>query len=435
MSTVEVLKFNGDGVRLRTRFARATLWALAGAAASRSLNMAAWVVCARLLGRVQFGGLTMVQSTAGVFGVVAGLGVGLTATKYVAEHRDSDPARAGRVLSLSLLVAAVSGLLISIALWASAGFLATRTLAAPELRTPLALGAGLVLFGALNGFETGALAGFEAFSSIALVNLWAGLLSFAAITAGAYWGGINGAVAGLAAGLCINFVLNHAALLRACRRAGVPWSLDNCFQELHVLYHFSMPALLASMLVTPAAWLCNAWLIRQPGGLGDLGLYGAADRWRLAILFIPASLVGPVLSMLVNLRGSGNLTSYRKVFRSNLLLNILMVAVPTVAIVCFAPAFMRIFGSGYHEGRGVLVVLAISAIPEALNMFLGQPLIDRSMWQRCAFDALMVATLLTGAWFLIPIWRGVGLAAAYAIAFTVTSTALLIFQRKQLFGS
>ena len=47
----------------------------------------------------------MIQSTVGMFGVFAGFGLGLTATKHVAEFRQSDPDRAGRIIGLSGLFA------------------------------------------------------------------------------------------------------------------------------------------------------------------------------------------------------------------------------------------------------------------------------------------------------------------------------------------
>ena len=45
-------------------------------------------------GQEGFGALGMIQSTAGMLGVLAGLGLGITATKYVSELRRLDPLRA-----------------------------------------------------------------------------------------------------------------------------------------------------------------------------------------------------------------------------------------------------------------------------------------------------------------------------------------------------
>src|ERR1022692_3038167 len=47
----------------------------------------------------------MIQSTVGMLGIFAGLGLGITATKYVAELRSHDPERAGRIIALGCGVA------------------------------------------------------------------------------------------------------------------------------------------------------------------------------------------------------------------------------------------------------------------------------------------------------------------------------------------
>ena len=94
---------------LRARFTTAAFWSIAGAVVSRGCVLLASIACARLLGKTGFGELGMIQSTVGVFGIFAGLGLGLTATKFVSEFRDSDPERVGQILGLSSVTAAVSG--------------------------------------------------------------------------------------------------------------------------------------------------------------------------------------------------------------------------------------------------------------------------------------------------------------------------------------
>ena len=127
------------------RFVLASLWEFFGrspARGSRGFLLAASVVCARFLGKEGFGALGMIQSTAGMFGVFAGLGLGLTATKYVAEFRRQDPTRAGRILALSASTAFVSGGAITVLLILLAPYLAKHVLATPQLARPWLLARG-----------------------------------------------------------------------------------------------------------------------------------------------------------------------------------------------------------------------------------------------------------------------------------------------------
>ena len=139
------------------RLARGAFWSLAGALISRGLGLAAWIIVARVLGKEGFGELGIIQSTVGMFGVLAGFGLGMTATKHVAEFRATDPARAGRIIGMSAVVAFVSAGIMTGLLFALAPWLADRALAAPHLAGLLRLGSLLLLFNALNGAQTGAL--------------------------------------------------------------------------------------------------------------------------------------------------------------------------------------------------------------------------------------------------------------------------------------
>src|SRR6202158_161803 len=245
---------------LRERFAVGAFWSVAGAVASRGFLLLAAIVCARFLGKEGFGALGMILSTAGMFGVFAGLGLGLTATKYVSELRRQDPLRAGRILALSGSMAFFSGSVISLLMILLAPYLAQHVLGSPQLATPLAIGSGLVFLGAINGAQTGALAGFEAFKAIARLNIIAGVVSFPLIVFGVWRGGLKGAIWGSVAALAINWALNNRALRRECAGAEISYRFAACHRELRILHRFCLPAFLASIVVWSAIWVCKALL-------------------------------------------------------------------------------------------------------------------------------------------------------------------------------
>ena len=306
---------------LRARFAAGAFWSVFGAVISRGFLLAASVVCARFLGKEGFGALGMIQSTTGMFGVFAGLGLGITATKYVAALRRQDPMRTGRILALSASVAFVSGSIITLLVIFLAPYLTQHVLAAPQLAAPLAIGAGLVFFGSINGAQTGALAGFEAFQTIAKVNIYAGLASFPLIVYGVWRGALRGAILGSVAALAIQWALNHFALRRECAKAGISYQFAGSHRELGMLYRFSLPAFLASILVVAAIWVCNALLARQPQGYAELGLYAAADKWRVLIVFVPSYVFAMIVPVLSSLHGEGDGAGFQKVFKTNLRVN------------------------------------------------------------------------------------------------------------------
>ena len=152
---------------LGPRMAHGAFWSLLGTVVSRGLSLASSVFVARWLGKESFGEFGVLQATVGMFSVFAGFGMGMTATKHVAELRQSDPSRTGRLIGLSNWVAWVAGGLMTAVLYVFAAPVASGTLAAPHLAPVLRLCAPLLLLGSLNGAQLGALAGFEAFKQLA----------------------------------------------------------------------------------------------------------------------------------------------------------------------------------------------------------------------------------------------------------------------------
>jgi O-antigen/teichoic acid export membrane protein len=268
---------------LGRRLSAGVFWSIVGTVVSRGLMLVSSVLIARMLGLEVFGEFGMVRSTVTMFVVFAGFGLGLTATKHVAEFRESAPERAGDVIVLSWLVAAVTGAVIGIALMIGAPWLAEKSINAPHLTGVLRIGSIILFFSALTGAQTGALSGFEAFKTIARVNLFVGLLSFPVMIIGAYTGGLYGAVWALAINTGFHWLLNHFALCREMKRFNITLSLRNCGRERPMLWRFSLPAVLSGVMVGPAGWVCNAILVNQLGGYAALGIFTAAFQVSLLI--------------------------------------------------------------------------------------------------------------------------------------------------------
>ena len=401
------------------RLVKGAFWSLTGALISRGLGLIAFIFVARMLGKTGFGELGIIQSTVGMFGVFAGFGLGLTATKHVAEFRVKDPAKTGRIMALSGIVAIGSGGVMAIALVVFAPWLAAHTLAAPHLSGLLQISAVLLFLSALNGAQTGALSGFEAFKTIARVNLLTGFVTFPLIVGGAYLAGLQGAVWGLVASMGVNWILNHVSLRAEARKAGVPFAFQGCGQEWNVLWDFSLPAVLSGAMIGPVYWVCNAMLVNQPNGYAEMGIFNAANQWRMAILFLPSMVGTIVLPILSNLYGSDDRARYNKVLWLNVLFSgavALAVALPVAALSSF---IMASYGEGFENGRMVLVLLsAVSVIMTPLNV-IGQSIASvGKMWNGFFLNLIWALTFLVSAWLLTSL-GAIGLAMATILAYGV----------------
>jgi O-antigen/teichoic acid export membrane protein len=405
------------------RLAHGAFWSMAGAVISRGLMLLASVFVARILGSHVYGEYGIIRSTVNMFLVFAGFGLGLTATKHVAEFRESDPDRAGRIIAISSLFAMFTGLVVLVLLLLFADVLAAKILNAPYLAGLLRIGGIILFINALNGAQTGALAGFEAFKTIAYVNLGVGLTSFPLLIGGAYWGGLEGAVWALGINTGINWLLNHFALRKQIKHYEIPYTFKHCTREWPILWRFSLPAALSGIMVSPVLWACNAFLVNQPSGYEQMGIFDAAHQWRMAILFVPVTVSQIVLPMLANLNDHGNNNEYKKVLRYNLLINTVAASTATLVICLCSPWIMASYGKGFEHSGWVLTILAFSSVLMAINSVVGQAIASKGkMWVGLLFNGLWgLALLAIGLLLMRQGYGALGLAMANLIAYLLHS--------------
>jgi O-antigen/teichoic acid export membrane protein len=414
--------------------ARGVFWSVVGTVISRLLALAAGIVAAHILGKVAFGELGIIQSTLSMFGTFATFGVGLTATKHVAEYRKSDPERAGRVIAISYLVALLSGCAIALLMVVAAPLVATRSLGAPHLAGMVALSSAALLFLVLNEAQIGALSGLEAFRRRSAIQIYGGILAFPISLAGVYFFGLTGAVCAFGVTGAVLVALNAWGIRREATLAGIPIHWRGIRSEMGLVWRFNLPTLLCGSVYVPSMWLANLIMVNGPDGYAQMGLFSAADRWRTAVMFLPALLGGVALPMLSSLAGDSNAGQFRKLLRANVAISSLLSLLAAVPIAALAPWIMRSYGSDFTEGKWVLVILCGTAVMHAAYWVIGQSLVSKGrVWTIFRMNLGWAILLLVTIWFLRH-HGAIGLATAYLVADCFRLAVGLILSRRLLGG-
>ncbi len=386
---------------LRRRLARGAFWAVTGTGVSRVLALLASIAVARVLGKTGFGEFGMVQSTMGIFTSVAGFGTAATAAKHVAEYRGWDGEKAGRILALAGVAALVFGLAASGLLFAFAPLLSERVLAEPGLAPLLQAGSPYLLLSALNGAQMGALGGFEAFRTIAKLNVAVGLAHFPLVVGGVYLGGIEGAVWGLVAAMGFAWILTHFALRREAARAGVPFHLRGCLRERGILWSFSLPALLRNVTSGSAMWACNVVVVNQPGGYAEMGLLSAVLRWYAIVLFLPAQFSKSLFPVLSWHKGHRGREENESLLGKSAWAVFLLATAAAVPVMVLAPLIMSAYGGEFEAGTCLLryagAVAMLMALSELFVLDLGA---RGRMWTAFGINAVWLASLVGVTYFL-----------------------------------
>ena len=419
---------------IASRLVRGTFWSLIGTVLARGLSVLASIVVARQLGKTGFGELGIIQSTVLNISIFVSYGLGMTATKHVAEFRTSDPERAGRILALSGATAAIAGAVLAGGLALGAPWLAERTLASPHLTGLLRVGALFLFLSALNGAQTGALAGFEAFRTIARVNLFTGIATFVCMVGGVLTAGLTGAVWGLVASTFVGWIVAHFAVRAEASRFNIPLSFNGIRREIPILRSFSLPAILGSILYGPIGWVCSAMLVNQPDGYAQMGVFNATNQWFALIMFLPSILGQVVLPMLSESIGANDDARSRRILQLSVLTNAAAIIPLVLVASLLSPWLMSLYGTSFNSSWPVLVISLVTAGVLAVQLPVNQHLnAEGRLWAVFVMN-LGWSVVFIGLTLLLIERGATGLVTARLIAYLFQSAiiVLLVFRYLKL---
>lgn len=399
---------------LRRRIMSGAIWSIAGAGLASALTMAGNVFCARVLGPSSFGELAIVLATTNLFTTLFTSGLGMTATRFVAENRHSNPQRAGTIVGFSWVTSIVVGAAATLLMLAASPWLSRDVLGASGLNRALSLGALAMFFAALNGSQVGALSGVEAFHWIAFGNLVRGVGTILIVTAGAVLAGLPGALTGYVVVGAATAAFYQLAVRRECASENIPISYRFGRDDLRLLWRFTLPVLVTTFSFTPAAWWSNV-LLAKTSGYSEAGVFNAVFHWQLFILFFSNAISGIGLPMLSNLRAERNPSKYKRC----LAMNFVLTSVPAIAVaipvaIC-APLIMRLYGPAFAHGAPALMWIGVASVLSAANLAVGHALWSLDATRLAVLLALVRGGSLVLASYALAGYGASGLAGAHVI--------------------
>lgn len=410
---------------LKQRLISGVIWNLVAMAASRGAALAAMIIVARILGKSEYGELGIIQSTIGMFGTFAGMGLGVTSTRYIAELRVTDSNRVGRIIALTHSVGWITSGLLALLLYIAAPWLASETLSNPGLTHGLRWATLLLLFTTVTGVQSGTLAGFEAFKELARIGIIQGVFSFPVILAGVYFGGLEGAV--IAMGMCqfLGYLLNLRAVTLFTRQASIHPCYRAAWQEMAVLKQTAIPSMLTGVMVGPIVWWGNTLIVNEPGGYAQLGTFNAVNQWKIMLTFVPAIVGRVLLPMLSNTSSSKS----HRLEAFNLLGNWFMVTSIALVLMVFPEIISILYGSEFagKEFNHSLALMMMVCIILAFKEGIARKLIVGNLLWWGMLSNLIWAVFFIGGVYLFKSKGASGLAFAYVLSYTINTIVFIPF--------
>ena len=411
---------------LARRMFHGAFWSFSGTAMGKLCLLVAGILCAHLLKQEVFGQLGMIRSTLNIFIVFGASGIGVTATKLISTYRTNDIPRLLRMTRLTFRLAWVMALVLMVFCFVLAQPIARHILHAEHLTFELQIASLLLLFSILYGVQNGVLTGLEQFKIMARNTFIGSLLEAVLMVAGAYFGGLMGAIVGLGIGLGALFWINRLSIRKHYAQYVVgerqPTHTPN---DWSMLLNDCIPATLSALMVTPTFWGIRTILL-QHDGYNSLALFEAADQWKVMMLFIPTAISQMVLPILTSIR------QQRQQFRHVLLANIALIvgisSMITLVVLLLGGPIMQLYGKGFSD-KMPLVYLALSNIFSAYSNIIEMSIYSKNkMWQAFVINLFWAIVLLVSAYCLVE--RGLnatGIALAVLIAYGLKSILATLY--------
>jgi O-antigen/teichoic acid export membrane protein len=416
---------------MRSKGAGQVLWHGLASATPRAVFLLTTLFVARRYGPDNFARITLVLTTIMVAGNLPGTTLTLVGGRFLPEighlSERAGVARSNALVLLGAATATISSLILFF--WADAinRFLATEV---PDswFRWAALSAAILIIQGTAAAFHVGS----AQFVSLARANI-AGFVAFAVLIFPlATLAGPAGALMAFSAFYLVSaFWCIATARDLTSRRTHVTFSSETR-KEFFRMGRFLLPSMIATGLVTPVAWICNAILAHQKGGLSEITIFAAAYNFYAVVVFVPSVLAQVQLVRLVRVRATSGATALANQYR-RFGQHVLAAVVPIVLVgAVMADFLMGIFHAEHGSGPFVLTLMLLSALIWSISASacVLLTMLDR-MWVISITNAIWAVTAVVMT-YVLRSWGASGAAVGFVCGFVLQTLWLVWIARKLL---
>ena len=409
-----------------------SFWSVVGSMTSRGLIFVAWILVGNLLGSDDFGAFGLIRDTILMFTVFAGLGLGITASKFVSEFIGKDVGKAARIMGLTMLFGIMADLLLGIIVYIYSPYIAGTVIDRPEYTLEFRIASVILFFCSLNGAQIGILQGLQRFKDIATVNFWQSVISFPLFYIGARFAGVRGAVMAFAFYNIIVCVLSHIKLKKAIKSMALELDFKDAFKEKRIIFTYSFPAFLSGLLVTPVKWVTDVMLFNSENGAHEMGLFTAVYTFNLIFITVASMIDAPFLVVLSKNRDESINSNLNRV---NVILPWCIGGLIIMPFMLFPEIIMAFFDSSFHGESfrvNMILVLLFTLIimyKQGLARILA---VNNLQWYGVISNLVWGISLICFFYFARS-HGAVGLCLGYIVAYVMSTVFLLpIYKSKGL---
>lgn len=403
------------------------LWVGLGSVISSASVYLSSLIIARLLGIEMYGKYAIIQSNVYTFAAIASAGLGITATKFVSQYRDSNKEKCAQVISTMRVISLITSIAFTAIVIGASSYYATNVLKDSSIISLLKVAAFYILFTTLNAFQIGTLLGFELFNKVARVNLVQGIFNIVMTTICTLLFGIMGAIFALSLSSFLIWIYNHIILKKIYKEKEISITKTNKL-DMDITYGFLLPAALCGIISGVITWGSTNLIVTLKDGYNELAMYNAANNYKIIILYIP-NLIGRVmLPTLSNYKSMQDKQRYNSLVKVNFAINIAMSGIVGLIIVVNSKLFFGLYGNDFYDHSTLMTVIIIGAMLDVIsNLILQLLVIENKMWSQFTVVALRYLTLFLVTFAFRDSLGGVALGLGYMVSTIVNLVYYVVY--------
>lgn len=381
---------------------------------SKVVALVVFMYVARVLGGVDFGKYQTLLVTLTLFSSAVQSSVTLYATNFVARGRAQGVDISGVVFTAyvgaGFLGSGAFALVTLTGEWLAIAWLGDKDL------QPLLILAGLtLLLNAVLGVQSGVLAGLSLYRKTALLTAIPSVCAAPFFLWFSELMGIKGAVIALVLQSFIACAVGELFIQQAGVRSWAKFRGRVWSKGVGDFAKYSGPTFISGFLIAPANWYATILIVALPDGYIEMAVYGVANQWKQAILFVPTALSSFVTSHLS--RRANSSEDYRRVFNFSIA-SAFFSGLGIAVLICFGSSWIL---SQYHLslplGWLVLCVVSISAaVASVSNMYSRAVASLGRTWLFLGYEVVWASVFVGAAVLLVGEYRALGAALAGLIA-------------------
>ncbi|OGI19107.1 MAG: hypothetical protein A3B68_07915 [Candidatus Melainabacteria bacterium RIFCSPHIGHO2_02_FULL_34_12] len=393
---------------ISSKFIHAISWTTLASIIGRASGFITAILFARFLGSNLLGIYTIILATLGLFNTLIASGLGLTASKMVAQYYIKEQDVAGKIIGLLLIALTVMICLGVCAYWCSISYISNVIYKMPELSGLLRLSLIWLILMCVNNFVELILAGMQSFKSLMIITSIMSMLNLPLILIALLMSNpqlLFGLVIASTISAMIQFFLLFFQVLAEIKK----YAINISFNEIGalarpVLFDFGAPAYIGKLMEQPLSWVSILILTIFGGGPSSVGGLTIINNLRAWVLYLPALITVFFVPLFTDIYHTREIKIFRRVLELNQrLLWVITFPLITVIILMVHPLILLCFGQSYEKFWFSGVILLAGTILIPLNEVNDKAMVAMNkMWLSLLFRIIYLILFLSGLLTLVP---------------------------------